>query len=359
MAVDDLWYLRDGTTPSKRHARGLRYRVRVPGHPAKSFRTKKPAQDYEAKLRVEGPARPRDTTTTVGELIDVWEASKEKLSPKGRESAKLSAAAVRTRWRHVAVGDVSEFDVQDWLNSEPGSPSRLHKLVQCLGGAMRIAVRREIVDKVPWESLTIPPEVAREPIYLTVDQVGAIANACHGWGKDRAAESVHASYYAPLVWFLATTGARVGEALAMDVRHVVRRRVSGQLVWRARVGESKSRVGRDLPLAGEVASMLDLDRPGSAPLFVTPLGHRIRKDTWRARAWSRALTAAEMDELGVRIHDLRHTAISWAIADGADVKAVQRMAGHRSAKTTLDVYGHLWDAGLDDVGRLMGARVRS
>jgi integrase len=359
VAVTDLWYYRGNPDrPTKRHGRGKRYRVSVPGHPAKLFRLKKPAQDYEAKLLVEGPAKPRDITTTVGELVDDWEATKERLSPKGRESAKLAAAAVRTHWRDVLAIDVTDSDVQKWLNAEPGSPSRLHKLVQCLGGAMRIAVRRGVIDQMPWEELTVPDEVAREPIYLTPEQVSTLASNCHGWGRDRTADKVHAGYYAPLVWFLATTGARVGEALAMDVRHITKRRVGGRMVWRARVGESKSKVGRDLPVSAKVVKMLDLDRPGMVPLFVTPLGHRVNKDIWRARAWSKALAAAKLDGHRVRIHDLRHTAISWAIADGADVKAVQRMAGHKSAKTTLDVYGHLWDAGLDDVSRRMDGRIR-
>ena len=60
---------------------------------------------------------------------------------------------------------------------------------------------------------------------------------------------------------------------------------------------------------------------------------------------------------GVTPRVMRLTAISWAIGDGADVKAVQRMAGHRSATVTLDVYGHLFDQGLDDVADRMNARL--
>ncbi|WP_157412054.1 tyrosine-type recombinase/integrase [Agreia sp. Leaf283] len=49
-------------------------------------------------------------------------------------------------------------------------------------------------------------------------------------------------------------------------------------------------------------------------------------------------------------HDLRHTAASLAIFAGANVKAVQRMLGHASAATTLDVYSDLFDDDLDAVG---------
>jgi integrase len=39
---------------------------------------------------------------------------------------------------------------------------------------------------------------------------------------------------------------------------------------------------------------------------------------------------------------LRHHFASLLIARGASVKVVQARLGHSSAKTTLDVYGHLW-----------------
>jgi integrase len=43
----------------------------------------------------------------------------------------------------------------------------------------------------------------------------------------------------------------------------------------------------------------------------------------------------------LRVHDLRHTCASLAIAAGADVKVLQHMLGHASAALTLDRYGHL------------------
>jgi integrase len=43
-----------------------------------------------------------------------------------------------------------------------------------------------------------------------------------------------------------------------------------------------------------------------------------------------------------RFHDLRHYFASLLIADGLDVKTVQARLRHASAKTTLDVYGHMW-----------------
>ena len=48
-------------------------------------------------------------------------------------------------------------------------------------------------------------------------------------------------------------------------------------------------------------------------------------------------------------HDLRHSAASFAVSAGANVKAVQKMLGHSSAAMTLDVYADLFDDDLDAV----------
>jgi hypothetical protein len=45
---------------------------------------------------------------------------------------------------------------------------------------------------------------------------------------------------------------------------------------------------------------------------------------------------------GLRIHDLRHTAVALWIAAGANPKEVAARAGHSSVSFTLDRYGHLY-----------------
>lgn len=55
---------------------------------------------------------------------------------------------------------------------------------------------------------------------------------------------------------------------------------------------------------------------------------------------------------------LRHTAASLAVHAGANVKALQRMLGHKNASMTLDVYADLFDSDLMDVARLLDAAVQ-
>lgn len=58
------------------------------------------------------------------------------------------------------------------------------------------------------------------------------------------------------------------------------------------------------------------------------------------REFMRALKAAGLED-AFRFHDLRHYAVSTLIAQRADIKLLQAIAGHASATVTLDTYGHL------------------
>jgi integrase len=53
-----------------------------------------------------------------------------------------------------------------------------------------------------------------------------------------------------------------------------------------------------------------------------------------------------------RFHDLRHYAVSSLIAQGADIKLLQAIAGHASATVTLDTYGHLMTDQVSEAARL-------
>lgn len=58
---------------------------------------------------------------------------------------------------------------------------------------------------------------------------------------------------------------------------------------------------------------------------------------------------------GLTPHELRHTCASLAVSAGANVKALQRMLGHSSAKETLDTYRDLFDEDLDSVAVALNA----
>jgi integrase len=59
---------------------------------------------------------------------------------------------------------------------------------------------------------------------------------------------------------------------------------------------------------------------------------------------------------GLRLHDLRHSFASFAIADGNTLFMVGKVLGHKQARTT-EVYAHLADDPLRAVADRTAARI--
>lgn len=60
---------------------------------------------------------------------------------------------------------------------------------------------------------------------------------------------------------------------------------------------------------------------------------------WITERWSMLRERHNLKR--IRLHDLRHTAATWMIAQGVHPKAIANRLGHANIKTTMDVYGHI------------------
>lgn len=108
-------------------------------------------------------------------------------------------------------------------------------------------------------------------------------------------------------------------------------------------------------------------------VFTAPRGGPIREHKLMERYFKPAIRAANeaiaklpKDErpadipATLRMHDLRHTAASLLIREGASIKALQRQLGHKDAVQTLNRYGHLYPDELDSLAeRLEQVRERA
>ena len=57
-----------------------------------------------------------------------------------------------------------------------------------------------------------------------------------------------------------------------------------------------------------------------------------------SRAFDRAIGAAKLPQ--IRLHDLRHTHASLALAAGINPKVIFERLGHATVSTSLDTYSH-------------------
>jgi integrase len=247
--------------------------------------------------------------------------------------------------------------VREWVAGlvESGlSPSRVRNAHQVLSQVLAAAVDGGWLARNPAAGVRLPERVEREMLFLDAGQVEQLADAI-------------GPHYRVLVYFLAYTGLRFGEAVALRVKRLdlLRGRcevvesateVGSTLVW----GPTKTDERRTVRLPRFLAELLGehlAGRPADpdALVFAAPLGGPLRERKFHGRLKPAARRAALPPTL--RAHDLRHTAASLLIRQGASVKAVQKTLGHKSAVMTLDRYGHLWPDELEDLAeRLDRAR---
>jgi integrase len=342
VAVSDTWHRRDGSR-TKQYGKGKRYRVRWHEHD-RFFDSKGAAERYWYKIHAEDEVRAEKKVAeaTVGELVDRWLAGKQGMSKSRIDGCAAAAVRVKARWGDVPARDVTAQGVREWqayLGSRRSGvlrvgASSIRKAMEALSGAMKIGVETGAVNANPCLDIRRPAEPKRDARFLTPAELELLADNA---GPDK-----------PMILLMGTTGLRIGEACNLRVGDVDRRR---RRLWVASA-TAKSRKGREVGIPASVIRLLPLTgRERTEYVFTSRSGERIDEHNWRSRHFAQAVEKAVLGEL--HPHDLRHTAVSLAIRSGADVKVVQRVAGHSSAKLTLDTYGHLWDEGIDDVARRM------
>lgn len=238
----------------------------------------------------------------------------------------------------------------------PLAPRSAARTIVAVRGMHRFWTLEQLTETDPAQDVT-PPRPAQElPKAIRVDQVTALLEAvptdtAPGL-RDRA-----------LLEFLYATGARISEAVGLDVDDVigaVRGPADGPGHERGPGGTEAGGPGepgsavvrlfgkgskeRVVPLGSYAAAALEAwlvrGRPalsaragtGGPALFLNQRGGRLSRQS----AWSILKGAAERAGLDVEVspHTLRHSFATHLLEGGADVRVVQELLGHASVTTT-------------------------
>jgi integrase len=349
-----------GSITAYNTAGGKRYRVRY-RKPDRSqtdkrgFRTKRDAELFLASTEVrKATGEFIDSTAarvTIRDLGVSWLASQTHLKPSSFAVVEVGwRVHVEPKWGKRYLSDLRHSEIQQWVSelSKEKSATVVIRAVGVLAGVIDVAVRDRRLLSNPARGTHLPRKQKKERHYLTHRQVQLLAG-------ESATKST-------LVYFLAYTGVRWGEAVGLRVRNVdfARRRIlvrANAVNVRGKIlaGTPKSHESRSVPFPQFLADLLIEQceaKVGDHLVFgdgvnFTPTP--TQGDGWFAGARKRSVALDPTFPASLTLHDLRHTAASLAISAGANVKAVQRMLGHASAAMTLDTYADLFDDDLDAV----------
>jgi len=258
-----------------------------------------------------------------------------------------------------AVAGVQERDVEAFvthLRSGPEAlaPSSVARILSAVRGLHRFALEEgAIVDDVT-RAVRPPRAPSRLPKALTVDEVAAILAATDGEEPQRMRDKA-------LLEFLYATGARVSEAVSLDVDDVAELDEVIRLTGKG----GKQRI---VPLGSYARAAIEAYLVQVRPAFAeratrsTPalfLGQRGARLS-RQHAWLIIREAAERAGIDKEIspHTLRHSFATHLLEGGADVRVVQELLGHASVATT-QIYTKVTADALRDVYLTSHPRARS
>jgi integrase len=163
--------------------------------------------------------------------------------------------------------------------------------------------------------------------------------------------------YRALVYLLAYTGLRIGEASALRVRNVDLTtglvdviESSPEVGGRKVQGDTKTRKTRAIYIGPELVRILrehltKYGRPLDPRSFVFT-GDReaqVRQNAFRSRIFQPCAEGVGIDPIPT-VHDLRHTAASLMAKAGYSMLEAQRALGH-SSQTMTERYSHLYEDG--------------
>lgn len=359
---------------------GIRYRVRYTKPDGsqtdkRGFKRKRDAELWASENVITAKARgmyvdPMDSKITIGELGEEYYRKKMLIA---KETSKGVIDSIwKTRilpyWGGVRLCDVNRQSVQHWVqllndgdpsvtpSGKPLGPVTIRGTFNFLHGIMQDAVTDRRISANPCDGIVLPKRKKRRHTYLTVNELYKLADAC-GWRRD-------------VILTLGLCGMRCGELIGLTVGDVdlANRRIR---IHRA-VSRSGHRTIIDTPKNGEPRTIMypsaldeimharcdgrELDMvlfPAKTKGDYTFI--RLNSATSRGFWFQKAVEHSGLKKM--TLHDLRHTAASIMVSSGANVKAVQRQLGHKTASMTLDTYADLFDDDLDELGAEMDALI--
>jgi len=325
-----------------------KYRARFRDHDgkehAKHFDLRKDARGWldrmTADLHTGTFVDPKKAKLTVNGWTGEWLRGYQSNRASTVRQAETHMTHIRAEFGAMRLSSVKPSHVKSWvakLQATGLSDSYVYALHGRLSQIFADAVHDDLVAKNPCSRRTSPKAGEQKPYMATTEQVWAL--------HDAMPEHLRGT-----VLLGAFVGLRAAEVCGLRVGDIdfMRGVVEPHVQYPAE--PLKTEASRTpVPIPQDLAALL------AAHVAVHVTGEHMFANQWGDQLSPRALEAAfrsarttvasakgsGLDER-FRFHDFRHYYASLLIASGADVKRVQASLRHKSAKTTLDVYGHLW-----------------
>lgn len=293
-------------------------------------------QILAAVARGEDPQSSKMARRLAPRLQDVWnrfltdELPRKKPTTR-RDYEKQWNDVIKPRFGQTFVTEVNRSDVDRFHKERRHTPYQANRILALLSRLMNMAERWDWRDQGtnPCRYVERFKEEGRER-YLSLTEIGQISKAI----DDLTSSNELQAKAGNAIKLLLLTGARLTEIIHAKWDWIdVKKRV---LV----LPDSKTG-SRPVYLSRAALVVLNAQKrasKGELSEFIFP-GRSAGKPLQNLRKpWGRVCERAGL--IGIRLHDLRHTAASVAVGQGVSLPLIGRLLGHTQAQTTLR-YAHV------------------
>lgn len=291
-------------------------------------------QALAAIARGSDPQQEKLERRTAATLTDLWERFTAEHLPQRKPTTRYEYAL---QWRQTLapklgkapVAGITRSQVDRLHKSLSSTPYRANRVIALLSRLMTLAEMWELRPQGtnPCLHVTRFRESPRER-YLSAEELQRLGESMEAMvtGREINSSAVHA------IQLLLMTGARLNEILRAEWSWVDQERRVLAL--------PDSKTGKKPVFLGD-ASLIVLERQrvfSGGSRFIFPAARGEGPMINLRKSWQRICDRAGLPD--VRLHDLRHTAASIAVGQGASLPIIGRLLGHSQAQTTQR-YAHV------------------
>ena len=236
---------------------------------------------------------------------------------------------------------IRRTDVERWFDDySRTAPGGANKALEILGQIMNAALAAGHVESAPVKGIAKNPR-PKLTRFLSAEEIERLHRVLDRLVDERSSRGQQAD----VVRLLLLTGCRAGEILKLqwsevdgDCLNLAHTKTGPRRVWLSQAAQS-------------ILTRL----PHAAGPYVFPSPRRPDKPlSPTLHFWRRARKEAGLDD--VRLHNLRHTVASQAVARGVPLPTVARMLGHADPVMTLR-YAHVGDRDLQVAAERIGMAI--
>jgi len=278
-------------------------------------------------------------------VLDEWlPAYRRRCAPSSCRIAKrVLGRQLIPAFGRLPLDAIRRIDVERWFDAySRTAPGGANKALEILSQIMNAALAAGHNGTSPVKGIAKNPR-PKLTRFLSAEEIETLHRVL-----DRLVEEWPSrGQQADIIRLLLLTGCRKGEILKLrwsevdgDRLNLAHTKTGPRRVWLSKAAQ---------------AILARQPRAASPYVFSSPM-HPDKPLSNALHFWHRARKEAGLDD--VRLHDLRHTVASQAVARGVPLSTVARMLGHADPKMTLR-YAHVGDRDLQAAAERIGKAIEA